>query len=100
MLRLISVLFLFAFAFVDASPGHAQRGYRPVTPPGGGVTLPPIPPRLPDVTLPGTIELPKPPSVVVKPAPPQPYTEKQPESGMCCPCPGRNECQDYCCVRQ
>jgi len=100
MVRIISIVFLLAFAFVATDPSHAQRGYRPGYSPSVGATLPKPPPPLPDVKLQGTFDRHEQPPVVVKPPPPPPMVEPLPEGGMCCPCPGRDGCSDVCCIRQ
>ena len=100
MVRIISIIFLVAFAIVDTEPGYAQRGYRPGYSPGFGATLPKPPPPLPDVNLRGTFDRHEQPPIVVKSPPAPPVVEPRPEVGMCCPCPGRDECSDVCCIRQ
>lgn len=93
MTRLLAA---FAVLLALSSPLSAQGyGRAPVFKPG------PVTPVLPPLALPKPNLEPtlKPaPLIIIPPAPA--VTAPPPDAGMCCKCPGRDDCSDTCCLRR
>ena len=93
MARYSFVALILAFAMTYSNAAVSQRFVRPPTMSPIPVLPAPTPiPRMDDRLL-----LPTPP-VIVLPAPlPKP---RPPDAGLCCLCPGTNECRDTCCFKR